>query len=137
MRNRLFVICCLYLAYAILLAHALVPHHHHDSPQAAAYHHLYEHTDHHHDHEESQGHEHTAHFVHDAEFGSSLINPAPFFPDFSKTFPDHNPLNLTRVFEPAFLTLVSKHNHPPERPPGIVRGLYRVSSFRGPPSFIS
>lgn len=68
MRNRHFILFSLLAAYMVMFAHSVIPHHHHDTQQEAERHHQEEHSTHHHGSETSEGHGHTAHFVHSPDF---------------------------------------------------------------------
>jgi hypothetical protein len=116
------------LAYSIVLLHSVIPHHHHDSHEEAAAHHNMEHAAHHHDQQESNGHEHSMHFVHAEEFGNDLFSGRKISSPQSSVhflipiqFPDDQPQN-----EPVLFT--------PDKPPPDIEPHLPAALFRGPPA---
>lgn len=72
MRNRIFILVPLMVAYLLMLSHDVIPHHHHETLVEAEQHHAIEHADHHHHDGTTGAHEHTMHFVHSPDFGSYI-----------------------------------------------------------------
>ncbi len=69
MRNRIFILLPLMVAYLLMLSHDVIPHHHHETLVEAEHHHATEHADHHHHDGTTGAHDHTMHFVHSPDFG--------------------------------------------------------------------
>lgn len=72
MRNRIFILVPMMVAYLLMLSHDVIPHHHHETLVEAENHHAIEHAEHHHHDGTASAHEHTMHLVHSPEFGSYL-----------------------------------------------------------------
>jgi hypothetical protein len=72
MRNRIFILLPLMVAYLLMLSHDVIPHHHHETLVEAEQHHAIEHADHHHHDGTTGAHEHTMHFVHSPDFGQYI-----------------------------------------------------------------
>ncbi len=76
MHKKSLIFLSLLSAYLLMLAHSIIPHHHHESLLEAAEHHQQEQGDHHHHDRNSEGHDHTPHFVHSSDFGNGVFAPS-------------------------------------------------------------
>jgi hypothetical protein len=123
----------MFIAYAILLGHDMIPHHHHDNEQELAEHHQ---TDHHHnDNEDSEDLSHIlSHFIHSSDGFTFTVNH-----NISNTFtkqlvsliaimPDNFYQN--RFLTPLFLYKPPAVNYIYVSPHSLSSGL------RAPPAFI-
>jgi hypothetical protein len=120
----------------LMTAHSVIPHHHHTNNKEAAQHHEHEHTSHQHEHEKSDGHDHTAHFVHSPEFGNYIGASSIELNDISQfyvalAFVAHTTFNF------SFESFVSEANWYPDLPPPNDVFNPLSHSLRGPPHFIS
>lgn len=99
MLKRPLILFCLLFAYAIMMAHAVIPHHHHNTLQEADFHHQNEFLSNLHTDENSDAKGHTMHFVHSPDF-DTYITPSTF------KFRSHSPFQLEIVpFSPAIFNL--------------------------------
>lgn len=127
----------MFIAYAILLGHSIIPHHHHNSVQEAELHHFHEPATQHYNSGEASGQGHSPHLVHDSDFGKELRTSSKSTIDFSKqlislfnfyffTFSltaDANSCLQSQPPDKDFLIYFSPHSH--------------ASGLRAPPAFIS
>jgi len=134
-RNN-FIVFSLFLAYLLVLAHAVIPHHHHSSVKEADNHHKHEHSIHYHPEEHNHGHEHTTHFVHMEDFdnyiavqtlklkGKSRLSSDTFY-----VLPETLKLQLTLFIEEYSV-------RQSDLPPPIIRITAIPNGLRGSPVFI-
>ena len=128
----------LFIAYAILLGHSIIPHHHHNSVQEAELHHFHEPvTQHNNNSGEASGHGHSPHLVHDADFGKELRTSSKSTINFSKQL-----ISLFK-FCPLTFSLTAEANsclqsRPPDKDFLIYFSPHSLASgLRAPPAFIS
>jgi hypothetical protein len=137
MFKKYTAILFLTVAYAILLGHNIIPHHHHATLSEAELHHFYEHTTHHHANGDTDGHEHTPHLVHTADFGEDFRTPTITTIDFAKQI-----ISLFSI-SPFTFSLIAEansclENQHPEKEFLIYSSPHSLSSgLRAPPAFIS
>lgn len=133
MRNRIFILLPLMVAYLLMLSHDVIPHHHHESLVEAEHHHAIEHADHNHHDGTSGAHEHSMHFVHSPDFSSYI--PSDYF---SINCTDVILLFSTSMIEMGDLFSSIQLDKDPvqwyeENPPPLLNQYSSFFLFRGPP----
>lgn len=132
MRNRIFILLPLMVAYMMMLSHDVIPHHHHETLVEAEQHHAIEHDDHHHHNGTAGAHEHTMHIVHPPDFGSYI--PTPNFSIssatlvlFSCSIIEWNDLFSSKQMDESSIRWYE------ENPPPLLIQFSSTFYFRGPP----
>jgi hypothetical protein len=136
MRNKHIILFGLLSAYLLMFAHSVIPHHHHDSTKEAEHHHHTEHAAHHHEHEESEGHGHTTHFVHPPDFGNYVV---PGLYKLNNLFSFNIDIVFTAptIYNLSYQPFIAEVDWFPDSPPPYKNYNPLSHSLRGPPPFIS
>lgn len=133
MRNRIFILLPLMIAYLLMLSHDVIPHHHHETLVEAENHHAIEHVDHHHHDGSTGAHEHTMHFVHSPDFGSYILSS-----NFSMNCATVNLFSCSGIELKDIFSSIQMDESPiqwyEDNPKSLLRQYYSSLDFRGPPS---
>lgn len=141
MFKKKVIVSCLLPAYLLLVLHAVIPHHHHFSAEAGplSFHHGF--NAHHHEHladdqhNDPDGHGHTAHFVHSPEFGTAMVRPDVNWSELSLVFAPFNIAPISNFSDRIILQDIECIGFP-ESPPLYLAPEASSFSLRGPPSYV-
>ncbi len=136
MRKNQFILAGLFSAYLLMLAHSIIPHHHHETKEEADRHHQSEHTTHHHYGEESEGHDHSTHYVHPSHYEDFVVSPCFKIKDISDF---HLAITFIAVLSVQYSEppLFDKASWFPDLPPPNLTYLPFPNGLRGSPIFVS
>ncbi len=136
MRKNQFIFALLFSAYLLMLAHLVIPHHHHETKEEADKHHQSEHTKHHHHGEESEGHDHSTHFVHPSHYEDYVVSACFKIKDISSFHIDLAFLAVSSVLF-SETPIIDEVLWFPDLPPPNLISLPIPNGLRGSPNFIS
>ncbi|MBK7681693.1 MAG: hypothetical protein KA347_04570 [Bacteroidia bacterium] len=136
MRNRIFILLPLMVAYLLMLSHDVIPHHHHETLVEAEQHHAIEHADHHHHDGTTGAHEHTMHFVHSPDFGNYIPSSNFSIDDVALNVLSFSVIELSDFFSSIQPDESPKKWHD-DNPPPLLNKHSSSFHFRGPPKLLS